>query len=114
MVHLRLLLRDGRGEIAHQWGFFPDTAPSAGDYVYPQMVDVANGNLHQIRCLVRGRTYWPKFYCSEPDHCDTGPLDEYHCDITTEEPIGETWFAESELWNAQELYLAKRLKESGQ
>lgn len=113
MIHLRLLLRDERGEIVHQWGFFPDTAPVVGDYIYPQMVDVTSGDMFQIRVMVRSRTYWPNFYCDEPDHFDTGPLDEYHCEITTDEPIGETWFAESELWNAQELYLAKQLKESG-
>jgi hypothetical protein len=112
VIHLRLILR-GDGQSDHQWGFFPDTAPVVGDYIYPQMADVANREMHQIKVMVRSRTYWPKALAGIPDHL-SGPVDEYHCEVTTDDPIGETWFADSELWTAQELYQANELKESGQ
>jgi hypothetical protein len=112
VIHLRLILR-GDGQSDHQWGFFPDTAPAVGDYIYPHMVDMASGDIQQIRVMVRSRSYWPKALAGVPDHLSE-PVDEYHCEVTTDDPIGEQWFADSELWTAQELYQASKLKESGQ
>ena len=108
MLFLRLIMRDFHGRIEHQWGFYPQSIPVVGDYISVQMVNVTDGDCRFVRCMIRSRELTPSLY---NDPIEDKPIDEWECEITTEEIIEEGWFAESEEWNAQELSLAEKLKE---
>ena len=112
MLYLCLVLRDEQGQVIHRWGFHPESVPVVGDYVQLLMVRVGEqveGEVcKSIRGLVRSRVYRPSFYNGT---VSDKPVDEYECEVTTDQVIEEGWFAESEEWNAQELAEARRMQE---
>ena len=115
MLYLCLILRDERGQVIHRWGFHPESVPVIGDYVELLMVRVGErveGEVcKSIRGLVRSRVYRPSF-CNGT--VNDKPVDEYECEVTTDQVIEEGWYADSEIWTAQEWADTKRLQESGQ
>lgn len=115
MLYLCLILRDERGQVVHRWGFHPNSVPAVGDYVELLMVRVGEqveGEVcKSIRGLVRSRVYRPSCYNGT---VSDKPVDEYECEVTTDQVIDEGWYADSEVWTAQEWADSKRLQESGQ
>lgn len=108
MLFLRLIMRGDRGQIVHEWGFYPQSIPVVGDYISLYMMNVATLEGKSVRCMIRSREHRPSFYCPPVEDND---VDEWSCEVTTEEIIEKGWFADSEEWNAQELSLAEKLKE---